>query len=297
MSAQAVFIVDKVKNTLVFLDQLDENIRINQKQLSNILGKIVSNCKDLKLNSFSNFEINGNSYFYGVFEKFLIIIQHLKNTPPPEELLIELYGIFTKVFANILDNYTNNDLPKFRSFVKVLREILPKYINHTCEQDIAIGDKPIIDPIKRDFYPERPSVYKRDEILWTEARLIKQEYATQYVDGLIFKLHIYFKISSAQCYKIYIDFSDYPLKPTIILDNELSRELGEDLDEKLYFYRSWDKKRPPHIIEIIKELETVLLQYYSKGRLSKIPELHKIAIPEIKPLPNIEIGENENEKN
>ena len=55
----------------------------------------------------------------------------------------------------------------------------------------------------------------------------------------------------------------------------------------LYFYRTWNKKRPPHIIELVKELETDLLQYNSKGKLLKNPDLPETDSPEIKPLPNI----------
>jgi len=288
LSAQTVFIVDKIENTLIFLEQIEDNIKINQKELSNILGKIVNNSKDLKLNSFSDFEINEKCYLYGVFDEFLIIFQHERDKPPPEELIIELHSIFVKTFANILKNYTYNDLSKFRSFAKVVREVIPNYIHYVKEQEIDIGNKPIIKPMKRDFYAERPSVYKRDEILYNEAKYIKQKFATEYVDGFIFKLHIYLNISPTLWYKIYINFSDYPLKPTIKIDDLLNKELGRSWDELLYFYRTWDKKRPPHIVELINELEIILLNYNSKGKLSKIQTLSKNSIPEVKPLPNIE---------
>lgn len=288
MSAQAVFIVDKVENILIFLEYLEENIKINQKELSKILGKILNKSRNLELNSFSNFEINEKFYLYGVFDKLLVIFQHQKDKPPPEELLIELHRNFVKIFVNVLENYTSNELSEFRSFANVVREIIPKYLQHKQSLDMDTENKPLIEPIKRDFYPERPSVYKRDEILYNEAKYIKQKFATEFIDGFIFKLHIYLNISQTQWYKIYIDFFDYPLKPTIKIDDRLIKELGMNLDEILYFYRTWDKKRPPHIIELVNELETILLQYNSKGRLSKIPVLPKNAIPEIRPLPNIE---------
>ncbi len=288
MSVQAVFIVDKVNNTLIFLEYLEENIKINQKELSNVLGRIVNNSKELELNSFSNFELNEKCYFFGVFNKLLLVVQHQKGKTPPDDFLNELYNIFVNVFKNILENYTNNDLSKFRSFAKDVRDILPKYFHHSNKQKNNIGNRPLIDPIKRDFYPERPSVYKRDEILYNEAKLIKQKYATKFVDGFIFKLHIYINISPTQSYKIFIDFSDYPLKPTIFIDDVLIKELGKNLDEILYFYTKWDKKRPPHIIELVNELETILVQFNSEGRLSKVPLIPKNAIPEVKPLPNIE---------
>ncbi|TFG13959.1 MAG: hypothetical protein EU535_04140 [Promethearchaeota archaeon] len=292
MSAQAVFIVDKAKNMLIFIEPLEKNLEINQNELSSILGKIVSDGRNLKLNSFSHIEINKKFYFYGIFEKFIVIIQHTKDHLPPADLLIDLHTNFIKFFANILENYSNYDITKFRSFVRIVQEIFSKYPFYNNE--IRIGKDPIINPIERNFYPERVSVYKRDEVLWTEAKLIKKEYATDYADGLIFRLHTYIKISSTQWYRIYIDFSDYPSKPVIILDDTLKRELEKPLDELLYFYKNWDKTRPPHIIEIIKELEQILLYYNSEGKLSTITEFLKV--PEIKPLPNIELFDLEREK-
>ena len=292
MSVQAIFIVDKVKNILIFLEAIENNFEINQKELSGILGEIVSDSRNLKINSFSHTEINKKFYFYGVFEKILIIFQQLKDKAPPEKLLIELNSYFMKFFADILDNYTNNEITKFRSFLRTNNEILSKY--NIFKKEMILGKNPIIEPIERKFYPGRISVYKRDEVLWNEAKLIKENYPTEYVEGLIFKLHVYVRITSSKWYKIYLDYSDYPSKPIIIFDEVLRRELGKPIDEILYLYRNWDKTRPPHIIEIVKELEQVLEHYNSEGKLSPVSELLKI--PEVKPLPNIEVLEHEREK-
>jgi hypothetical protein len=292
LSVQAIFIVDKIKNILIFLEAIGNNFEINQKELSGILGEIVSDSRNLNINSFSHIEINKKFYFYGVFEKILIIFQHLKDKAPPEELLIELHTYFIKLFADILDNYTNNEITKFRTFQRTNKELLSKY--DIYKKEMTLEKNYIIEPIERNFYPGRISVYKRDEVLWNEVKLIKQKYPTEYVNGLIFKLHVYVRISSTKWIKIYLDFSDYPLKPTIILDDFLNRELGKTMDEILYFYRTWDKTRPPHIIEIVKELEQVLWQYNSEGKIPSTSELLKI--PEVKPLPNIEFLENEREK-
>jgi len=70
LSAQAVFIVDKAKNMLIFIEPLEKNFEINQNELSSILGKIVSDGRNLKLNSFSHIEINKKFYFYGIFYTF-----------------------------------------------------------------------------------------------------------------------------------------------------------------------------------------------------------------------------------
>lgn len=291
MSVQAIYIVDKIKNTLIFLESLEKDFEINQNELSIILGEIVSESRKVKNYSFSHLESNKMHYFYGVFEKLIIIFQHQYETIPPEELFIELHENFIKFFGNILDNYTNNQITEFRSFVRITKEILSKHITHN--EDI-INKNSKIDLNKINHSPEKVSVYKRDEVLWLEIKLIKEEYATEFIDGLIFKVYVYINISSSKWFKIHLEFSDYPSKPTIILDENLKRDLEKPLDTELLIYRNWEKSRAPHIIDLIKELEEVISNYDSAGKISTGNEIFKI--PALKPLPNIDFLENKREK-
>ena len=296
MLAQAIFIIDKKKNTLIFLGLLDENIKINQDDLSKILGEIVTEAINLRLKSFSKIQINDKNYFIGNFDKIVIVIQYLKGKPPPEDLLIELNQRFVVEYYNILENYNDNDIAKFKSFLGTIKEILPKYLKNTIEDLNNIGLEPIIEPLKRDAYPEGVSDYDRDEVLWNEAKIVKDKYPANFVEGMIFNFEIFLSISSTQNYKIYVDFSNYPLKPIIDIGEELKRELGKDINELLYFYKNWDIKRPPHIIEIVEEFKVVLKKFKDQKIVSDTSEIPKSALPELKPLPNVNALE-ENKEN
>ena len=84
-----------------------------------------------------------------------------------------------------------------------------------------------------------------------------------------------------------IDFSDYPLKPIIKIDEKLERDLGWDLESLLFFISNWDPKVPPHIIEIIDEIASVIKKFSDLGKLSEMGVISKDLIPDIEPLPQI----------
>ena len=261
MLGQTIFIIDKEKNILIFLGLLDENVEIKQEELSYVLGEIVSKTINLRVNSFSKVQINEKNYFLGNFDKIIIVIQHLKEEAPPEDFLFELNQKFLTEYYNILENYTESDINKFKSFLGTVKSILPKYINRQLKDLADIGSEPIIGAMKRDDYPAGISDHKKDEVFWNEARMIKEKYPANFLEGMIFNLEIYLSISSTQNYKVFVDFSNYPEKPIININGELNRELGKNLEELLYFYKNWNKKKPPHIIEIIDELVVVLKKF------------------------------------
>lgn len=157
-----------------------------------------------------------------------------------------------------------------------------------------IGFKPLIKPMKRDAYPEGIPESSRDEILFNEAQTVNNEYFAEYVEGMIFHLKIFLSISLTHHYEIYIDFSEYPLKPKIEIGGGLKQELGKNIDELLFFYRNWDTKIPPHIIEIIREIEAVLMKFKAMGKLSETSEMPESALPDLEPLPELPPLEKEN---
>lgn len=281
MNPQTVFILDKKKKILIFLGLLDKDISISQVELSDVLGLIISQSNTLKLNSFSNAQINDKFYFFGNFEKLVIIFQHLKDDPPPDKFLIGINKIFINKYWNILDNYSNKEISNFNPFIKVIKEILP---SSKLKESEVMKDGPIINAMKRETYPQGISDYKRDEILWNEARLVKEEYPGEILEGLVFNLQIYLRVFLTYNYKIFLDFSDYPSKPIIGISEDLNIELGKNLEELLYFYGNWDEKKPPHIIEIVKELETVLWQLNLQNKLSETGDM---TFPDLKSLPKI----------
>ncbi|MFX1394346.1 MAG: hypothetical protein ACFFAH_12335 [Promethearchaeota archaeon] len=287
MLGQTIFIIDKEKNILIFLGLLDENVEIKQEELSNILGEIVSKTNNLTVNSFLEVQIKEKNYFLGNFDKIIIVIQHLKEESAPEEFLFELNQKFLTEYYNILENYTESEINKFKSFLGTVKMILPKYINRQLNDLTDIGSEPIIGAMKRNAYPEGISDYKKDEVFWNEARMIKEKYPANFIEGMIFNLEIYITISSTQNYKVFVDFSNYPEKPIININGELNRELGKNLEDLLFFYKNWNIKKPPHVIEIIDELVVVLKKFKEQGKLKKTSEIPKNALPDLIPLPNI----------
>ena len=297
MLAQIIFIIEKKKNLLIFLGLLDENIKANQDDLSKFLREIVTEVINLRIKSFSKIQISDKNYFIGNLDKVIIVIQYLKDNPNPEDLINELKKRFVAEYYNILENYNDNDIPEFKSFLGTIKEFSPEYLKNTIEDLNNVGLETIVEPLKRDAYPEGVSDYDRDEVLWNEAKIVKDKYPANFVEGMIFNLEIYLSISSTQNYKIYIDFSNYPLKPIIAIGKQLKRELGEDLNELEDLFKNWDIKKPLHIIEIVDKFKVVLNKFKDQNRLSDTSEIPKSALPELKPLPNVNaLDENKDNK-
>ena len=228
------------------------------------------------------------NYIFGNFDKIVIAIQYVNDDSSLEDFLIEINKNFIQNFETILEDYAINNIPEFKPFINVIKEILPKYQKTSLEELKLSENVSIIKALERSSYPEGISDYIRDEVLWEEARMVKDEFPADFLEGLLFHLQIYMRISINHIYKIFVDFSDYPSRPTLgfseDLNKEINRKLGKSTDELLYFYKNWDSITPPHIIEIIKELEAVLLQIHSKGELS---ESGHITLPDLRPLPKI----------
>jgi hypothetical protein len=301
---------------LIFLGALIEGISINQQELSTVLGKIVGAAKNLELNSFEKTEIENNSYLYGSFEKVIIIVQYTDKDVPPNELLVAIAKEFIKKFSTILENYSNADIPKFKTFLADLKNIISKFKQEVPKEqkteetpvkaepvgvieppkDVEIGKDLIIQPMKRDAYPEGIPDYKRDEVLWNESEMVKSEYVAEFIEGMITHLQIFLSISLTHHYELFIDFSEYPAKPKISIGKGLSAELEKSLDELLIFYRSWDTKIPPHIIELVREFEAILMKFKVKGKLSDTDAMPETALPDLEPLPELPPLEEEPEE-
>jgi ubiquitin-protein ligase len=88
----------------------------------------------------------------------------------------------------------------------------------------------------------------------TEAALIQQEYAMDYIGDSIGKVEIYLTITIEQTFIIQIDFSDYPKRPKIELQEGLKSILG-NIYNTIDVLKNWNEKKPIHIVKIIRELE------------------------------------------
>ncbi|MFO8019286.1 MAG: hypothetical protein R6U96_11665 [Promethearchaeia archaeon] len=311
---KSIFIVDKQNNTLIFLGILAKDLSVEKLDLSEILGDIVSQTKNMGQNSFDSIDIKERSYVFGNFNRLLIIAQYQELDDSIKQILEKIKEEFLLRYSNLLKDYTNDDIPRFKTFISNVKEIIKntsqtqsaKRSNRSeqtesqskQEDSIAevpqreltsenIGDESLIEPMKREGYPEGIPDYKRDEVLWEESQMVKNEYVAEFVEGMVFHLKVFLSISLTHHYTVFIEFSEYPKKPKLEISDLLEEELGKDLDELLYIYRNWDAKVPPHIIEVVRELEAVLMKFKAWGKLSDTNPTPESALPELEPLPDL----------
>lgn len=90
-----------------------------------------------------------------------------------------------------------------------------------------------------------------------ERDLILQEYSADYKDDMASEMTVFLSITPEIHYEIQVRFANYPEPPQIILPTDLENELGE-ARRFLLGLRGWDTQNPPHIVEIIRELEDIL---------------------------------------
>ena len=93
--------------------------------------------------------------------------------------------------------------------------------------------------------------------LTTEIGLVQQEYAYDQNPQQKGDLTIYLTITLTKTFIIQINFNGYPEKPTVIVPEE-ARNLIGDVYQTLDALRNWSAKKPPHIVDILRELENKL---------------------------------------
>jgi ubiquitin-protein ligase len=129
---------------------------------------------------------------------------------------------------------------------------------------------------------------ERDNLLADEAQQLMNEFQVEIVDDAISRMRIYLSITLEKHYVMGIDFSNYPFSPPLItVQEEVQRVIGDPHSFELV--KNWNPDKPPHIIEIIRLIESKLYdanKYWEQERLiggefniSKVPnEPNKLRI-------------------
>ncbi|MHA1871691.1 MAG: hypothetical protein ACTSXF_12150 [Promethearchaeota archaeon] len=162
-------------------------------------------------------------------------------------------------------------------------EFVPEKIPEAVKER-ELGTYPLIPPEKREAYPDGVPDYMIDEVLWNESQAVMKEYTSEFVEGLIGKLRIFLSISIVHHYDIIIDFQEYPKKPQVEISPDIIEDTNKKLEEYSYILKNWDEKIPPHIIELVRELEKVLLKLKTENKLSPTSEMPETMLPELEPL-------------
>jgi len=93
--------------------------------------------------------------------------------------------------------------------------------------------------------------------LTTELGLIQEIYAYDQRGTTTADIDIYLTITLAKTFIISIDFSNYPEKPKVSFPEEVLKLLG-DPNRALDTIKSWNVKKPLHVVDILHELEKKL---------------------------------------
>jgi len=112
--------------------------------------------------------------------------------------------------------------------------------------------------------PSQPSIqYNQEEIyalpleITTEIGLTQAEYPIDQKGINTAEINVYLTITLQKTFIIGIDFNNYPKKPNITFPEEIINLLGEP-DKNIELLKKWNPKSPPHIVEIIREIESKL---------------------------------------
>jgi hypothetical protein len=146
------------------------------------------------------------------------------------------------------------------------------------------AEKPLIKAQKREAYPDGIPEYARDEVLFNESFDVQKNFECELVNYSVSVIKITLNISLTHIYNIEIDFSEYPKKPKLIMGEGLSKEIDSNYEQFSYILKYWDPKIPPHITEIVYEMEKIFTRLKSQGKLSATQNMPDYVLPELKPL-------------
>ncbi len=93
--------------------------------------------------------------------------------------------------------------------------------------------------------------------LENENNLVLREYSADYDEKKPAEITVYLSITPQIHYQIQVNFEKYPEKPQMSVPPNLLEELG-DPQRFLPTLREWDNSNPPHIVDIVRELEVIL---------------------------------------
>ena len=91
----------------------------------------------------------------------------------------------------------------------------------------------------------------------TEIGLIQQEYAYDQKSHQKGDLVVYLTITVTKTFIININFTKYPGRPSLQVTEEIHSLVG-DVYQTLEVLRTWNPKKPPHIVDVLHELENKL---------------------------------------
>ncbi|MFW9895172.1 MAG: hypothetical protein ACFFD7_05140 [Candidatus Thorarchaeota archaeon] len=223
---------------------------------------------EIQLNKYLNW--TPDSHVVDIIEELKLRIQEALNTQKTSKE--HIFPLSTKEIdvTPETDDYITPDLDAYPPDFQPEEYITPSYSNdddfytkHTnsitpenngsfqAEKHSPEIEQPFVEPIIID--DDQTSL-----AITTELGLIQQEYAYDQMGSNPANIQIYITITLSKTFIISIDFSEYPDKPAISVQEEIQAIIG-DPNSSIEVLKNWDKKKPKHIVDILHELEKKLL--------------------------------------
>ncbi len=109
----------------------------------------------------------------------------------------------------------------------------------------------------------------RDALLAMEAQALMNEFQIDMVEGSISRMRIYLSITLEKHYVMGIDFTNYPLEaPLVTVQEEVKMVIGDPTT--LETIKKWDPSNPPHVIDVVREIEGKLYEANKYWELERI---------------------------
>lgn len=186
----------------------------------------------------------------------------LSGTAKIEE---DLAPIQPPVEQSVLEQKSNEESQKSEEY------ITPDYSKYPAEELSLQQDSFITPdyyeeekPKEESFQPLKPETQSFTEETFTmplkvttELGLIQMEYPIDQKGKNKADIDVYLTITLEKTFIIGIDFNDYPKKPIVTFPEKIINLLGEP-EKELDLLKKWNSKSPPHIAELIREIESKL---------------------------------------
>ena len=134
-----------------------------------------------------------------------------------------------------------------------LFDLLPHLLPETVDLKIRPAELLGLIKAKIDALPATEMKERLLDELDEELTLVKSIYNVKTVEGKKYHLRIFYQLTTKMNFEVEINFKQYPQKPEIVYHHNLEKLIGAP--QTLQVLRTWKTTNPPHIVQIVQEIE------------------------------------------
>ncbi len=187
-----------------------------------------------------------------------------------------------KVYLEVLfpSNYPNSpiiiNMPRDLRHNPTFFQTLPGLIQETTKLDFNAAKVIELIKVKLTTLPAKEVKESLVDELEEELNLIKGIYNMKTVEGKKYHIRIFYQLESKLNFEVEINFKDYPRKPEIIYQKGFEKIIGTP--KALQIIQSWNSNNPPHIIQIIQEIEQKFTSAHGIEDIEKLISVKNLTV-------------------